>query len=300
MAVARRDYPKRISAFDHQTKLKTRTVQSNGGEYVRFFKFYGCNLVMDNKQLIGSCPFPDCSKEDHFYANPGTGQWDCKVCLRSGNVHTFIKLLHEVLQVQTNESNFELLASSRVGIEWWVFQHFQLVWSDILDEWLIPGFSIERKVVNLYRWTTIADEKSETGYSHPVYSGPSLKQIPFGLQFLSKDRTKPLWICEGHWDTMAWYGLLYNVVGKSGKPLIEDHDVIGAPGAGTFPKEYLHLLDGRDVRVLYDNDNAGKEGVKRLVNLIANNNTITSKFGVIEWPSEFKQGFDIRDLISQP
>lgn len=270
---------------------KAQTPSKGANEYVRFFQFYGCSLSPDGQQLRGDCPFPDCRKDSHFYANPATGLWDCKRCQRNGNTYTFAAELHRQWLDATTDADYETLAGLRNGIAPWAAKGFQLAFNSDLQEWMFPAHSSEGKLVNLYCWREIWNHDKERN-EHPVMSGPTFKQSLLGLQYVRKDRNRPLWLCEGHWDFLAWYTLFANL------DLLDSHDLIGVPGAGTFPKENLPLLDARDVRVLFDNDKGGADGVKSLMKKICKHGTLPGKFGVLKWPEGTEEGYDIRDLCT--
>lgn len=277
-----------------------RAVTSPSGSdgYVKFFRHYGLQLYSDQQQLRGQCPFPDCQKEDHFYANYGTGQWDCKRCQRKGNAYTFIEQFHQAALDMTTDEHYYLLGEKRPGIPPWVFKDWKIAVSPTTGEFLLPAWVNDKKLTNLYVWRELYDATKEK-YVMTVMSGPTLKHTLYGIHRLSGKRDKPLFILEGHWDTLAFAGLVaYVNCPRTGAPLSQVVEFVGMPGAGVFPKEQLHILDGRDVRVLADNDEAGRSGVERLVRSIAQNNTIPQRFAVVEWPQEVIRGFDVRDLIT--
>ena len=62
-------------------------------------------------QWVSGCPF--CGKENHFYANPQTGQWDCKVCGESGNAITFLTKMAEQYAGEMRDSDWQRLARAR-------------------------------------------------------------------------------------------------------------------------------------------------------------------------------------------
>lgn len=291
--------PVPVRAVSSHTVHREPPAASKNDGYIKFFRHYGVQLHLDNKQLRGSCPFPDCHKDEHFYANYGTGQWDCKRCTRSGNAYTFISLFHQACLDMTTDADYIALAETRQGIPAWVFKEWQLAVNSATGEWMLPAWSLEKKITNLYIYRQLWDANKQEHIMR-VMSGPTLKQTLYGLQRFKTGKDRPLYILEGHWDTLAFEGLAAHVIEpKLGIALCDCVDFLGAPGAGTFPKEYLHLLDGRDVRLLNDNDEAGRKGVETLIKAIAQNNTIPARFGVLTWPEGMKPGYDIRDLIYQ-
>jgi DNA primase len=75
------------------------------------FRFHGVNLETGQTQAKGDCPF--CGKESHFYVNAKDGRWDCKSCLESGNVSSFLSKLHAFSLKETASTDYEELAEQR-------------------------------------------------------------------------------------------------------------------------------------------------------------------------------------------
>lgn len=294
----KRSYPLRNKPFAAGGKhIPIQRQQSSGG-YIRFFTHFGVSISGRNHQQdVATCPFIDCQKEDHFFINPATGQWDCKRCGKNGNTYSFLSMFHQSCMDNTTEEDYHELAKLRSGIPVSVFKEWKLALSYITKEWLLPAFSQESKLINLYAWRKFYKETLED-YEWTIHSSPTLRQVPYGLHLLGKERTKPLYILEGHWDTLAFYGMASSLQ-KSGNRLIDSLDLIGVPGAGSFPKDYLHLLEARDIRILFDNDMAGNEGINNIVKALAQNSIIPMKIGALNWPKEMadKVGYDVRDLI---
>ena len=65
-------------------------------------------------------------------------------------------------------------------------------------------------------------------------------------------------------------------------------------GAGTFKQEILPYLAGKNVYLLYDNDLAGQNGIKKVSEIIC---SITAKTFKIVWPKNTKSGYDVRDIF---
>lgn len=266
--------------------------------YVKIFRFYGCYLeefIASNggKQLRGNCPFPDCENpKDHFFAKPGTGQWDCKRCMRKGNVYDFIRYLHELYFGMTTDSDYADLAKLRPGINKSVMKHWKLAYNSHTQEWMIPTFNAEGKITNIHVWREYFDEDKQEN-KMILLATPSLKLGVYGLQqFAKESRTLPTWILEGHWDTLAFHSILMNM------NLLDSHRFLGVPGAGTFPKEQLTILSGADVRLCYDNDTAGKNGSERVMASLGSYSIIPSKLSTMGWPEAVPEKFDVRDLAT--
>ena len=277
--------------------IPRRASAKEESQYVKFYRFYGCKLQEMGQQLQGDCPFSDCGREGHFFASPGTGLWDCKICSRSGNTYTFANEFLQDCRSITTDADLEQLAELRIGIKIPTLDLFGVALNPHNGDWLIPGYSLESKLTNLWAWKECFDQKDQT-WNRKIMAGPTFKQTLFGLQFFRNKSTLPIWICEGHWDTMAWYDVLSTVKNaETGHRLIDEHDILGCPGVGVFPKELVGLLNGRDVRVLFDNDEAGKKGIDHIVKTIAQHGSIPRKFSTCRWPAGTKSGFDVRDQV---
>lgn len=97
--------------------------------------------------------------------------------------------------------------------------------------------------------------------------------------------TKRVWLMEGDWDGKAIWECLRALK-------IEDR-VYASPGAGVLPKRLFSLFDSKDVIVCYDHDLAGERGKERVATGLAG---VASSIKFVQWPKEYPEGFDFRDL----
>lgn len=265
--------------------------------YVRGFRFFGCYLkdFVDTKgvkQQQGQCPFPTCRKEEHFFMKPGTGQWDCKKCNRAGNFIEFIRLLHSEFLSQTMDEDYARLAEQRPGISAAVMKHWELAYNSEFDEWMLPTLNADGKATNLHVWREYIDEVTQERRKM-LLATPTCKLTLYGMQQFVKDNRKlPLWVLEGHWDVLAFHSILKKM------NILDAHRFVGMPGAGTFPKEQLHILTAADVRFLLDNDDAGKNGTERIFTAMGNLDVIPSKLQSISWPTACPEKTDVRDVAA--
>ena len=265
---------------------------------IKALTFHGVDLSPAGSQYQGDCPF--CGKESHFYADPKTGQWDCKVCMESGNVPSFLSKLADYSFQQTTEADFQALSDER-GVPVDALKAFRLCKSIIDDCWLVPAHNAKGKLANLCRAFQAADGKWK------VFGTAGRKTHPFGLHLANKNQ-QTLWVCEGVWDAMAlWHALPTNKR--------ENEAVIGVPGSGNFNEDWLAHLEGKDVRLVFDNDypkkhpksgkttKPGWDGMERIVKLAGNSNQQPSALHRIKWgrngyTRRLADGFDVRDLIA--
>ena len=229
------------------------------------------NLVDDNgDQLVGDCPF--CKKEQHFYVNADTGQWDCKRCGENGNWITFLRQLHAELLDVTNGDDYAELAELKPGISACVLEDFALACNPLGRNWLIPTFNSKDEVSSL---------RTYDPETNRVMSLKGSKQHLLGLYDISDNG--PIYICEGEWDCMAMWGA------------IDEGSVVGVPGASTSVERCRAQVADRDVVLCYDNDDAGRKGREQAIQQIGG---CVKSLKFIEWNGQ-PDGYDIRDLAAK-
>lgn len=233
-------------------------------------------LEADEGQLIIDCPF--CGKEDHFYVNAETGQWDCKVCGKSGNFITFMKEWCEFLHGETDESKFKELADDR-GIPVKELKAAGVAWNPVTDEWLIPNYSDKGTVRVVHR--------AKPGKY--LYACAFTKPILYGLDELAK--AKPgcvVWLVEGHWDAIMMRWLLR----RAGR---EGDVVVAVPGATTFHPEWVPWFRGRYIRICHDADQAGDQGQQKCGEMLKGQ---AKGLAYLSWADTLPDGWDLRDQIT--
>ncbi len=293
--------PSRVSPFSSGEQVTSRTDYrvENPNQFSQFFEFFGLTLKSSRSELNGNCPFPTCQNPvDHFYANSATGQWKCHRCAQSGNVFTFMRKLHEAHLSLMQKEDYKWLRQQRPGISTSSFRKYQVTRFGPSTV-AVPSFPLgdTAKISSLPLWRELTNKgELERKFLNP----PTLKVSLFGLQFVNPKKRKPIYICEGQWDAMALDTLTSQIPSDKDAniALRETIDIIAVAGASGFPRQYLSLLDARDVYVLYDNDDAGIAGTDRLRHLISEASVIPLSIHRLDWPSTLPEGFDIRDLSS--
>ena len=200
---------------------------------VRVFEFCNTPLTDIGGQLKGDCPL--CGTKQHLFVAED-GRWDCKRCMESGNVYTFLRKWHQSLLESDPEASLDLVPLRR-GIGKEVMRGSQIAFDG--DSWILPAYSVKEglyKVISLRRW--VPETKD-------MYSCPTLSQGLFIANWTDNPEGR-VWITEGEWDALAWTRCLRKVG--------EDDIVISVPGAGAWPSQYLGFISGREVRLLFDND----------------------------------------------
>ena len=115
---------------------------------------------------------------------------------------------------------------------------------------------------------------------------PGLATSIYGLERLSSDKKRILFICEGPFDAIA---LDYHLGIKRGK-----YDILATPG--TFQEKWAEHFAGRKVRALYDNDKGGDAHRERVRKLLGESR-VAAELRLLKWPEGFPEGCDINDLV---
>lgn len=253
---------------DGRIHKQLRAFETHGAEYVR---------VVGTDQAQGVCPF--CGADDKFFTNLTNGLWDCKgkecVGFRHGNVYTFLKQVAEFQHEETSSKDFERLAGLRsIGVQ--DLKDAGLGWNG--TDWLVPVRNSKGTVVDIRRWR----EKGK------LLSTPTCAMGLYGAELLVKHKGEAwVWVCEGEWDALA----LRTALRLAGR---KNDCVVAVPGAGTFKSEWVQLFKGKNVRLCYDADEAGDQGVDKAAKLLGK---IAKKLEYLCWPEELPSGFDTRDFF---
>lgn len=300
--LARKEPKKPTSLFDDVSDTFGRVqINETGGvnenKFLLFFRHFGVPLDRTASQLVGHCPV--CGK-GKFFANHATGQWDCKVCPPtpdgkpvSGNVYTFIRWMHQHFFDLTTEEDYADLAKQRkFTISMGVLKEFGLALNRITNEWMIPAYSLQKTMANLYSYRKFKDPESGKPFKQIVSAPDPMQQVLFNISNMSPDVNRPLWICEGHWDCMAFVTLLDRTQQRN------KHDVVAVCGSAGFPKQYVNTLNGRVVNVVTDNDDAGRGHATKITNLLATTGTTPSDYKIIEWRRGLPDKYDVSDACA--
>lgn len=247
------------------------------------FNHWGLDLQLKGDQLIGNCPFCYAGQKTPkttFYAHPTSGQWDCKSCGLSGNIHNFLSEFHRLCLESTNAGDYEKFAEL-FGLPAEAAAFCELALDG--NHWMIPvrnqnGTMIDLRSIEVSRGK---DGKPQLGKSR------STAGCNTGLFRADKISARgPIYICEGEKDAISLNWLFR----KAGKRL----SVVAVPGANSFKPSWAELFQYREVVLLYDNDRAGEEGMRmQAVPRLAEARSIRK----VVWPGTLPTGYDITDFI---
>lgn len=259
-------------------------------KHLSVYNFWGVafDKLSDNSEFCVTCPF--CNHDDgrtgtgHFFINRETAAFSCKACGKQGSWREFLRLRHRQFHTGSNgEAPRKLTELKGIPISsqnrWEVTAY--------KNKYLFPVYDIDEEVIDL-RWFTLLDGKEK--------GTESCNTGLLGVKQLNKDKTSPIYICEGFSSCV----MLDWMLRKANKPGV----VLSTGGANTFKDDWSRFFDGRDTIVCYDHDDAGyghydevtdKAFGSKKVELRLKNYARSIKF--ITWPEEFKAGYDIRDHV---
>lgn len=253
--------------------------------YTRSFAFHGVALELNSDQnLVADCPF--CGKEYHLGVNQDTGQWRCLRCEAKGNLYSFLRQWWKMHYEGQDPTRLKSLSTLR-KIPAEILEENCFAWDSKNDCWLIPIFKEgdpNKSILNLKQWNP--EQKT-------LKSTPNCSQHPYyptgHYETLLDPETKIL-VCEGEWDALA-------AASKLAPFAREKFMVVGMPGAMIFKDTWTDIFSGREVWLLYDNDDAGRSGSRNATNILSASRSPPSRIRVLAWPEGTPDGFDIRDLV---
>lgn len=224
----------------------------------------------DGTEAIGDCPL--CGKGNHLYVKMLNGLWICQHCGKSGNLYSFIEMLLPSFQ-KSFSGTPEILLSKNRHLQPETLRSAGIGYNPQTGEYIIPAYKPDGKLQTIYTCKLINGKLSK-----PF----CLKGFPTYLYGLEKLNADKVYLCEGIWDMLAMreLGLC----------------AIAVPGANTFKTEWRKYFTGKSVYIVYDNDEAGRNGIKKVVGLLRN---VAFEIKHIKWPAGKPSGYDVRDLYIQ-
>ncbi len=256
----------------------------------------GINMEQRGDKLVGLCPFHDDVENPSLDIYEGGERWGCRVDGKGGDVLDFIKEFWGLTEFkdQMLEANRLLrhlegqdwsptegmdeaeeytadlselweesvLASQRIHMdntplaELLEYKGLEIDAQWLTDKWVLGVDGVGRLLAPyLNLGDTFVSYKLRTpGLGWMAAKGAELSILYGTNQLEHVDIDQPVWILEGETDTWLASWLL----GDRGVAL-------GLPtGAGSHPRpEWLDLLKGRRVTLMFDNDDAGRKAALR-------------------------------------
>lgn len=295
---------------------------------LRPYIFHGVDLSWSegDENAVGTCPF--CLKERKFSVRIDSGIARCFVCAvgnSKGGINplSFLRELWRLSFEQTKPSEYDPLARDRRLLHADTLISWELARSITGGEWLVPGYSADGKIHQVYRYVRTVDPKKGK-VSHRWMATPGVHeegkaQGVHGVHLFDKAKSK-VYVHESVGNAMAMWEVMRQCRADdegrlrfSGEhaSLVSDANVIAAPGAGYFSESWLPLLAGRDVVLCYDSDKpkgpkgsrAGYDGMRRLSELASCAAEPPASIRYVRWGGDgfdpsLKDGYDVRDLLA--
>jgi 5S rRNA maturation endonuclease (ribonuclease M5) len=257
--------------------------------FATFFSTYLTQDVPENYhgEYRLDCPLHSCENPlEHFYANCDDGTWHCKRCDSAGNAKTLITMLHQQHYELTTYQQYLSLSELR-GISPETFENAGFAYDADNDRWLVPYYTYNP---DTGEWSEFLNN---LGYFYPSSTNEStrfkikkagaLSLYLYNPGIHSCPPSDTAIICEGEWDTLAYYEL---------HPDTTDL-VLGKPGSG-FNIAYMKTLaKSKTVHLLLDNDPAGHKQTVKAIEVIKND---ISDIKILDWSLMEHAQKDVRDL----
>jgi ribosomal protein L37AE/L43A len=290
-------------------------------EKLKPYAFHGVDLQFrgEDKEATATCPF--CEAEGKFTVRLDDGRYRCYRCSEGtakggGNAYVFVRVLYERSLANTTDRDYEGLGKAR-GLLPETLKAWGVARSITTGEWLLPGYSPEGTIKNLYRYAKI-DGKGR------LLSTPGMYHQLFGVPLY--DAAKPqVHFCEGPWDGMAlWETLRVSKTSVDGLAYTPNEDislaastsVLAVPGAAMFYDSWVVMAERKVTYLLYDNDHekerngtkvppVGFEASRRAAGLLLAAKTPAEAirflmWGPKGWDPNLPTGYDVRDALAAP
>jgi hypothetical protein len=250
--------------------------------FQRLFEDFGVEFAGrsgDDARAV-ECPWCGGAK---FYLNTKTGQYKChneNSCGEQGNAYTFVRWVYAEILGRTTDAHYQELKAKR-ALPLQTLKYYGLAWDPGQGCWLVPYMSPAGEVMNLLRYWPGDGRK---------WVLPGLGQYLFGVDQLSADAEKTLFLCESAFDAMALHHHFCTHKSRG------RYDLLAVPGALIFFPPWLDFLKDRDVRLCYDNDKAGREGQDKVAKLVREHKT-PCKLSALDWPAGRPEGYDVADAV---
>lgn len=306
-------------------KPKTFKTNDDVPDNLRPYIYHGVDLKFssNSKEAVGDCPW--CGRENKFSVKTATGVWRCVVCSQGsnkggGNKHTFLNMLFE-RSTETKPEAYDKLAEDRkVSAD--SLKKWGLRKSYTTDEWIIPTYNADGKLVNLYKYLF-----SKTSGRSMLLVTPTCGHQLFGRNMIKA--AKPILVlCEGLWDSIALWeamathrdqeGVLHETSNVAGS-LLSEIDVVGTPSASVFFENWVYSFRGKEIWLMAQNDHDRKDdktgqlresasyaGMRRVTNMLVAGGINPTDIFLLTWGDgeklfdpKRKHGYDIRDLLNE-
>lgn len=237
------------------------------GSTIKTFEQHGLRVVSEsNGHSVCNCIF--CGSAKKLYVNNSTLAWDCKVCGKAGGVTRFLTEISAWCRDNLRDGVLSQLATLRSIPEEELKRH-DIGYNVVTKQYTIPVYDKER----------ITDLR--TYGRGKLISTAGCKVGLWNSRNITADHDT-IYLCEGEWD-----GMVMSMIAP------KNCGVVAVPGAGTFKAQWCEVFANRNVIVLYDNDDAGRQGAIRCYNTLI---SVAKSMKFLRWPKDTPAKYDIRDL----
>lgn len=248
---------------------------------MKLLDFFSIPYSETDTDYMTSCLWCD---SDKLSINKDEGHvFQCWKCKQQGNGLTLLRQLYNLQPALTMKQARELCQRKK-GITPTGLAEAGMKYGG--GHYLLPVRNREDKLIALHKYNI----ENNIFYSSPKPYNCSV----LGLETLTDAPT--LWVAEGHWDTLILRYALRNIPGI---------DLIGSCGSG-FSQTYIHILEDREVVLLFDNDEAGRQGVEHIARKVKAAGVTTRSIRYLDWSkvtlpssSSIPDKFDIRDWYNE-
>ena len=228
---------------------------------------------------------------------------------------------------QTPDEAYESLAVDRKLLSPASLQSWGLAVSIGSNEWVVPGYTPDRKMVQLYKYHPAGQNGRMVLMATP---GDERTFDPrhqlFGMNLFNPD-CPTTYLCEGLWDGVALWESLRSakdqgrgklaVTGSPQASLLSSSNVVAVPSCTVFYPSWVKPFSGKDLSFLFDNDyprphpTTGQEvglqglrGVQRACAVITGCSERPTTVRYLCWGPggyipDFPDRFDVRDWLAR-
>jgi len=211
-------------------------------------------------------------------------QFQCFKCKESGNAFSFLRRFYTNLPNLVKADAVRLCQLKR-GIKPNTLRDTGVRCTQ--DVYWFPAYNNKGNLISLHKYNANIPKS-------PIYGSPkptSLSVLGLNTQVSTNNTT---WVAEGHWDYLTLY------------PMMKDTGInlLGTCGS-FFSSNLLSNLKNRHVVLLYDNDQAGKDGIYYVAKHLKANSIPILSLSYLDWTKitltsgNVPDKFDVRDLHNE-
>ena len=268
--------------------------------YTDFYRNHVKNIKVHGQQAKGLCPFHE-DKNPSFSFNVEDGKWKCFAGCGEGGYKTFQSKVRgenttmkppPTPKVQKNGSNIPIKYQKIINeAATYVKNNTKeaigdMPWSEELVRKLFIGYDPdnERYIFPIKRNEKYRHFKFHKDLDGKVFQiGASANKIYPEEIFTRIPGDQTLYIVEGEKDVVTMLSNDLNAI-------------CFTAGSGSIPEDISKLRDFSTINIVYDNDEAGREGSKKLARAVVDQDREV-KLNVYTFDEGFPEGFDITDYF---